>query len=314
MVQAPATIPLAELQRRAEIMFSGKTGAVVASGDQGVTSEPSFQLVDDVINVIKILDERTPALFDRHSQHRPCGLLCKYSAAGMLVGDVVGLPLMPWTLAEKIGKQGAKLQGEIPGEKSKAKKKAKRKGRCVEEATAAVLQRAAKLPLPTPAAIAAAWREIGTAASVSMAPEEPVPALTPEPVPAPATPAPEPRVPRWHVPERIVHAALSDAGQRVILTAWAVESYRRAISEGDDASSQLRVAQALYEHMLKEFRQAYPGKFDKSKWSEPRMMMDLSVKLVAQGVRVLAAEKGAEMVKIDLGAIAAHCRAMHESE
>ena len=50
--QGPAPVSLAELSRRAAIMFSGKTGAVVASGDSGVTTAPTYELVINVTTVI----------------------------------------------------------------------------------------------------------------------------------------------------------------------------------------------------------------------------------------------------------------------
>ena len=82
-------------------MFSGATGEAVASGDLGITSAPSYQLVKDVHTVLEALP---PALFDKDVKDRPCGLLDKYGAAGMLIGDVLGLPFIPWILAEPIGK------------------------------------------------------------------------------------------------------------------------------------------------------------------------------------------------------------------
>ena len=88
----PAPVPRAELQRRANIKFSGITGAVVASGSEGVTSAPTYQLVDDAI---KVVDGLPSELFDRNAEHRPCGLLCRRGAVGMLIGDVLGLPLIP---------------------------------------------------------------------------------------------------------------------------------------------------------------------------------------------------------------------------
>ena len=42
----------------------------------------------------------------------------------MLLADVLGLPLVPWVLAEPIGKAALKLKGVIPGEKKKAKEAA----------------------------------------------------------------------------------------------------------------------------------------------------------------------------------------------
>ena len=45
----------------------------------------------------------------RHAAHRPCGLLCKRGAIGMLIADLLGLPLVPWVLAEPVGKAAIKL-------------------------------------------------------------------------------------------------------------------------------------------------------------------------------------------------------------
>ena len=45
--QPPAEVPKLVVQQRAGIMFSGKTGAVVASGEGKATSAPSYQLITD---------------------------------------------------------------------------------------------------------------------------------------------------------------------------------------------------------------------------------------------------------------------------
>ena len=100
-------------------MFSGKTGVVVPSGDVEATSAPSLQLICDVIEVVDALPDE---LFDRHAEHRPCGLLDRAGAYGMLIGDVLGLPLLPWILAEPVGKAAAKLKKKIPEKKKEVKK------------------------------------------------------------------------------------------------------------------------------------------------------------------------------------------------
>ena len=51
--QAPQPIGLHVLRARAGITFSGNTGTVVVSGEPGVTSAPTYQLVDDITTVIK---------------------------------------------------------------------------------------------------------------------------------------------------------------------------------------------------------------------------------------------------------------------
>ena len=130
--QPPTPVPKDVLAERAKVMFSGKTGAVVASGYGPATSAPSYQLVIDVIAVIEALPDE---LFDRHAAHRPCGLLDQLGAHGMLIGDVLGLPIIPWVLAEPVGKAAAKLPKEIPGEVKKLKKALKRKGADAAAAT-----------------------------------------------------------------------------------------------------------------------------------------------------------------------------------
>jgi hypothetical protein len=148
----PAAVSLAVLSQRATIMFSGATGAVVPSGESGMTLAPSYALARDVISVVEGLPS---ALFDRYAPHRPCGLLDKYGAQGMLIGDVLGLPLLSWELAEAVGKAAAKLPEKIPAEVKKLKKKLKRKGKDPAQAEAQVLSSRVKLPLPTAEAIAA---------------------------------------------------------------------------------------------------------------------------------------------------------------
>eukprot|EP00966_Prymnesium_polylepis_P084698 1960797-Prymnesium_polylepis.1 len=175
-------VSLEELERRASIMLSGATGEAVASGDQGVTSAPSYQLVKDVHAVLEALP---PALFDKAAQDRPCGLLDKYGAAGMLIGDVLGLPFIPWVLAEPIGKAVAKLPAEIPAEKKKAKKAAKRRGADADAAEAEVLGRRVKLKLPTTAEISATVKALAKAVEQASAPPPP-----PPPPPPPEAPMP----------------------------------------------------------------------------------------------------------------------------
>ena len=160
--EPPAAVPRPELKRRADIMFSGVSGAVVASGDGGITTAPTYGLVQDVISVVK---ELPPELFDPNAEHRPCGLLDKYDAAGMLICDVIGLPLPYWTLAKPIGKAAAKLPAKIAAAQGKEKKRAGRAGKDPAEAAAAVLRWRVALELPTAADIAAAWKQLGKEAA-----------------------------------------------------------------------------------------------------------------------------------------------------
>ena len=185
--EPPAAVAVAVLQRRAGIMFSGNTGAVVSSEEGLATSAPSYGLMKDVVKVVEALPA---ALFDRLAELRPCGLLDKYGAQGMLIGDVLGLPLMPWVLAEPVGKAAAKLPNEIPNEVKKKKKKLKRAGADPAAAEAAVLSRRVPLNLPSSDEIKAAWKRVAKAKrqeESAAAPAAPAPAA-----PAPsASPAPE---------------------------------------------------------------------------------------------------------------------------
>ena len=53
--QPPAAVPKAALQKRSGVMFSGASGAAVASGEGQATSAPSKQLVADTIEVVEAL-------------------------------------------------------------------------------------------------------------------------------------------------------------------------------------------------------------------------------------------------------------------
>ena len=159
--QLLAEVPLVEVQQRASIMFAGLSGAVVPSGRLKAASAPSFGLAKAVKGVIDSLPD---ALFDRHAEHRPCGLLCRYAAAGMLLCDLYGLPLVPWVMAEPIGKAAAKQVEKISELKKKARKNAKRRGVDAEAAANAVLRRRVALSLPTTDEVKAAVRRLARAA------------------------------------------------------------------------------------------------------------------------------------------------------
>ena len=233
----PAQVPLLELKERGGIMFSGITGAAVGSGRGEVTTEPSYGLAEAVID---LMDDLPPELFDRWAAHRPCGMLCKLGAAGMLICDVLGLPLVPWELAEPIGKAATKLKAKIPGEQAKAKKAAGRKGQDTKEAAASVLRRAVRLPIPSAVEIARAWRELAKAsapppaadppAAVMPTPELSAPEPTPTPAPTPA-PAPESAPAPAPAPSRIKRLLGSREAARAIFEAGFVEQCRMRLEE-----------------------------------------------------------------------------------
>ena len=75
--RAPALVLLCELRLRSKIMFSGDSGATVGSGRKGATMVVSHELI---ANVISVINELPPELFDKNATHRPCGLLDKRGA------------------------------------------------------------------------------------------------------------------------------------------------------------------------------------------------------------------------------------------
>ena len=258
----PAEVPREELKRRADIKFSGKAGAVVSSGGGAVTTAPTYGLAKDIVAVVEGLDD---ALFDRHAEHRPCGLLCRYGAAGMLTGDVLGLPLMPWVLAEPIGKAAAKIVKDIPGELKKAKKKAKRKGISPEDAAAAFLRRRVKLTLPTAAEIKATWRQISKAAR-----EEEAAATTA--AEAPPEPEPEQRERYTYAEENEavkrraadymarVEVAASKEAALCIVAAIKVEGLWRDVYDREEEweEENMVAAEAIYMHRMRKLQAAFP--------------------------------------------------------
>jgi hypothetical protein len=89
-------------------------------------------------------------LFDQRAVHRPCGLLDRYEAVGMLIGDALGLPLMPRRPhALAVGNRARKINPTIAAEMEKARKKARRRGEDESAAAAAALREPVALPLPT---------------------------------------------------------------------------------------------------------------------------------------------------------------------
>ena len=260
--QLPAQVPLEELQRRAGIKFSGATGAVVSSGGTVVTTAPTYGLVDSVIQVVEGLP---PELFNRWAEHRPCGLLDMRSAYGMLICDVHGLPLLPYTLAEPIGKTALKRKGEIAGEQSKAKKKARRNGADPEKAAADVLRRPVALVLPTPAEIAAAWRLLAKADAQPPAAEPP--AADPPAADQPTVDPPDPRR---------VRAMECMFGSQVALdaidAAYECERHERDLLEAEwgfldefdepldkePILDELQVARVRYAQALRKLKAAFP--------------------------------------------------------
>ena len=173
----------AALLARAKIKFSGQSGGVVASGietDAATAEKPTYGHVRAAMDIV--FNDLDDALFDPHAEHRPCGVLDRYEAVGMLLGDACGLPLMPARphgLAA--GNKARKLPPKISAEIETARKRAKRRGEDAAEAEATVLRLCAGVKLPSAA-------ECAASAALAPAPEpQAEPAPPPAPPPAQAT-------------------------------------------------------------------------------------------------------------------------------
>jgi hypothetical protein len=130
-------------------MFSGKTGVPVASGEGVVASRPTLGLLVEVSAAV----EGLPAcIFDKFAELRPCGLLCKRGAQGMLLCDMLkeqSGKVTPWELAEPVGKAASKLLLAMPSEIKKEKKRALRRKLNVAAVESEVRGRAINLPMPS---------------------------------------------------------------------------------------------------------------------------------------------------------------------
>ena len=273
-------------------MFSGDTGAVVISGGGLATTAPTYELARDARKVIRGL----PAvLFERSAKPRPCGLLCKLSAAGMLMCDVLGLPLTPFELAEPIGKEASRMADKITAEVKKEKKAAAGKGKTAQEAEADFLRRRIKLPLPSAAQIAAVLRRIEKeVAKKAMPPPPPRAAPPPQPPqlqppsspPPPLPPPPQddqppPRTRRFDENGNFTDAFLSELKSSVLVgnAINAAHHLERHVpwvyseSEGetdeeeewtdDDEDEAAEHATVSYKYALRKLGREYPGvRFD----------------------------------------------------
>ena len=303
--QLLAEVPLIEVQQRAAIMFAGVSGAVVPSGRSEAASAPSFGLAKAVKAVIDALPDK---LFDRHAEHRPCGLLCRYGAAGMLLCDLHGLPLVPWVMAEPIGKAAAKQVEKISELKKTARKKAKRRGADAEAAANAVLRRRVALSLPTTDEVKAAVRRLARAARPEppAAPEAPLaePAEPPLP-PAPTPPPPEPLSPEVQAQ---IDMAMSPEAAAVIKPAYIIarrthpSRLARVASLDDD--EELELAQVRFKHALRRLAAAFPEEYSKEycRWDEhsAREVVHWTVRVHCTGHRIRAAEIAAAVARFDL--------------
>ena len=289
-------------------MFSGATGAVVASGDGKATSDKSFGLVSDVTFVISELPD---VLFDEHAEHRPCGKLDRCGARGMLACDLFGLPLAPWELAEPIGKEIHRLNKKIAEKKKKAKKAAKRRGEDEAAAAAAVLAEQVSLELPTPKEISSAWRQLAAfpaapdrpslqPPTTSAASDAPAPEPEPEPEPEPAEPEPE----MDGRARAIIALTRSEKlGEAISYAFWAMNERRFGMELATNGG--LEMTLVGYKHALCELQEAHPGEFVNFKPEEPMRMVEWAVRCEVTGYSIPAAVAVAEQIGFPLQQVAA---------
>ena len=118
----PAEVSLAELNRRANIIFSGTTGAGVVSGEVAATSAPSYRLVKDVMVLIDSLPDMLDNLFDRTTgralQRQAKNWVAVRSASGSRgwLGDVQRIGRSPRThhLGEVVLKRAVGVRCRFP--------------------------------------------------------------------------------------------------------------------------------------------------------------------------------------------------------
>lgn len=254
---------------RAKIKFSGESGAVVASGikaDAATAEKPTYGHVRAALEIVfKDLD---PALFDPHADHRPCGVLDRYEAVGMLLGDACGRPSMPARpQGLAVGNKARKLPPTIVSEIEAAKKRAKRRGECAAEAEAAVLRQPAKIEMPSAA-------ECVPTAVLAPAP---APESSPEPEPSPSEPVACPH-------RRALEAMLgSEVAWDAIVAARECEDAERRLFYDYDCDDnpidhrltreEIEVALVRYRHALSRLEATFPqlNEFSGSAWKRRRL-------------------------------------------
>jgi hypothetical protein len=262
----------AALLARAKIKFSGASGGVVASGitaDAATADTPTYGHVRAAMDVV--FNDLDDALFDPHAEHRPCGVLDRYEAVGMLLGDACGLPSMPARPhGLVVGNKARKLPPKIVSEIEAAKKRAKRRGEHAAEAEAAVLCLPAGVKLPSAA-------ECVAAAMPSPEPAPTAPESAPEAEPSPS----EPPVACPH--RRALEAMLgSEVAWDAIVAAREIEQAERQLFYDYDCDDnpidhrltreEIEVAFVRYRHALSRLEATFPqlNEFSGSAWKRRR--------------------------------------------
>ena len=172
-------VTASDVKERLDEMFSGESGAPVATSKDGIIVELMQAHVPIIIGEVEALQKRRPELFDKDAPVRPCGKVDTYEAAGMVVGDLHDLPLIParpYALA--IGKKLQKLSVPLAADLKKADKR-----KDPEAARADVLTKLVKVDLPTREECIAAARAAARESKRTRAREQPVPEQSaPEPL------------------------------------------------------------------------------------------------------------------------------------
>ena len=272
------------LKARAVIMFEGKHGAPIASGIKSDAATALFATNVLCRAALEVAFNDLPdVLFDQWAPHRPCGKLDRYEAVGILIGDALGLPLVPpRPQGIAIGKKAKKLKDMISAEVEKEKRAMQRSGGDVSGAAAVVLRRVVALPLPTAeeclagASAALDPAPLPTELSPTESPPLP-PAPTPPPPPGPPPHGPPPPGPPPPPPAgKLVRLFRSRLTEWAISAAMGCELAQTWLREGVDTpigvqpgweaydSAALEVRQEhrldLYLDLLIEIKQQYPMK------------------------------------------------------
>ena len=284
----PSNTPLQDLilqalRARSQIMFSGESGAAIVSGikeDAATAEKPSYGLVRAAMSIV--FNELPDVLFDQHAEHRPCGVLDRYEAVGMLIGDALGLPLMPRRPhALNAGTDAQKRNKEIPAEQEKARKAARRKGEDPAAAAAAVLRQTVKLRLPSAEQCTAAPAPEQPAEAApplhdgapALEPGAPALELPPAPPPAPASESEPAWLRQWRQAKLVMFTAAFDGSKEPAAAIRAAmeceendELDANSDSEGSNWEEEKDLAVTRYKHALRKLRKAFPD--ERCDWTD----------------------------------------------
>ena len=302
-------------QRLAE-MFPDDSGVVAVKPEQSPTGEkPTVALCMLALHISQYVK-------------RVDGKLDGYNAIGYFVADQLGLELLDWEEALKVGTsaRGFALRAKERIEKKKksisarkSKLRAKLDAEKLDEASFG--KQAKALDDEFEAARADIRRETVEVDGLPAANTTIVERRARLPRAAAPEPAQEPShecssactadmCPRARA---MLDMATSQEAAAAIVAAFCVVALSRG---GRDAhfNEKLEVAQVRYRHALRRLQQEYPGEFCGFSQGSAREMVDWAVRVESVGQEIPAARVAARKVRFDLEAAAAACRVRQERE